>query len=171
MGSRRDGLLLRPNDLRLRRRGGRLCLYGCGGAGGQCGQELTHALVVVGDALLELELKARLLGHPLVELRAAVADHVADHDADEEAAENGGEAEARRDRPGRPEGAERDGAHGRAGDRADRDTEPPDRTRLRLVVGHKLSHRPVRLSTVRGHASLIGVTRATLEESGQIAPC
>jgi hypothetical protein len=40
-----------------------------------------------------------------------------------------------------------------------------------LVVGYQLSHRPLRLSGVRTHTSLIGATRASLEESGQIAPC
>ena len=80
---------------------------GCCGGGAACactaaaaravsrGQELRHARVVLGDPLLELELEARLLGHAVVELRPAVADHVADHDADEEAAEDRGEAEVR----------------------------------------------------------------------------
>jgi hypothetical protein len=172
VGSRRDWLWLGLNDLRLRLRRRRcLCLCGCGGPGGQRGQQLAHACVVLRDPLLELELKPRLLGHAVVELRTAVADHVADHDADEEAAENRGEAEVRRDRPGCMKGAERHGAHGRTGRRADRDTEPSDRARFRLVVSYKLSHCPLRLSAVGTHGSLIGVTRASLEELVKIAPC
>jgi hypothetical protein len=168
--SRGDRLWLGLNDLRLR---WRRCLYlrGCGSPGGQCSEELSHACVVLRDPLLELELKPRLLGHAVVELRTAVADHVADHDAHEEAAEDGGEAEVRRDRPGCMKGAERHGAHGRTRRRADRDTEPSDRTRLRFVVSYKLSDCPLRVSTVRTHGSLIGVTRASLEELVKIAPC
>jgi hypothetical protein len=165
-------LWLRLNDLRLLRRWWCcLCLRGCGRAGGQRGQELAHAGVVLGDALLELELKAGLLGHPLIELSTAVADHVADHDADEEAAEHRGEAVVRRDRPGGVEGAERHRADGRAGRRTDRDAEPAHSTRLRLIVGDKLAHCPLRLSPVRTHATLIGVRHATLEKDGQIAQC
>jgi hypothetical protein len=60
-----------------------------------------HARVVFGDPFLELELESRLLGHPMVELRPCVADHVADQDAEEEAAEHRREAVVRRDRPRR----------------------------------------------------------------------
>ena len=101
-------------------------------------EQLRHPRVVLGDALLELELQARLLGHPVVHLRPGVADHVADHDADDEAAEDRGEAVAARDRPGEAERAEGHRADEDARRRADRDAEPPDRTCLCLVVPDEL---------------------------------
>jgi hypothetical protein len=150
--------------LRLLRRRRLLRASGGGGTGGQSGQELRHARIVLGDALLEPELEAGLLGHSMVELRTAIADHVADREADDEAAEDRGEAEARRDRPGCAKRAERDRADGHADRGAERDTEPAHRTRLRLVVGDELSHRHLRLSAVCTHTSFIGGANATLEE-------
>ena len=96
----------RSRRCRLRRRllhGGTL---GRRRPGGERRQELAHPRVVLGDPLLELELQAGLLGHPLVELAARVADHVADQDADDESAEQRREPVAGRNRPGGPERAE-----------------------------------------------------------------
>ena len=77
----------------------------------------------------------------VVELRTAVADHVADHDARRRGRRGpwrtpkfvGIGHAARRGLSGTRATAAPD-------DRADRDPEPPDRTRLRFVVGDKLSH-------------------------------
>ena len=107
-------------------------------AGGQRGEELRHARVVLRDALLEQKLEARLLGHPVVHLRAGVADHVADHDADDEAAEDRREAVAARDRPDEAQRAEGHRADEDTSRRADSNTEPPDRTCLCLVVPDEL---------------------------------
>ena len=118
--------------------GGRPLLGGRGRPCRQCGQQLPHPGVVLGDPLLELELEARLLGHPLVELAARIADHVADQDADDESAEQRREAVAGGDRPGGAERAERDRAHEDACERADCDAGAADRASLRLVVRDEL---------------------------------
>ena len=129
----------RSRRWRLReRRRGRRSLGGRGRTGSERGQQLPHPGVVLGDPLLELELQARLLGHPLVELAPRVADHVADQDADDETAEEGGEPVAGGDRPGGAERAERDRADDDTRERADRHACAADRARLRLVVRDEL---------------------------------
>ena len=138
---RRPGQAIdRSRGCRLRRRLGPAVRWAAAAPGGERRQELAHPRVVLGDPLLELELQAGLLGHPLVELAARVADHVADQDADDEAAEERGEPVARRDRPGGAERAERDRADEDPGERADRDAGPADRPSLRLVVRDELLH-------------------------------
>ena len=153
------------------RRRRRRALSCCGGSGGECRQQLRHAGVVQGDALLELQLQPSLLRHALVELAARIADHVADEDADDEPAEERGEPVARGDRPRGPKRAERDRPDEHAREGADRDARAADRASLGLVVSDELLDGFLPRFLLGSHGVPIGRPSAALEEDGQIARC